>query len=376
MSSKIPLLSEQDVAERIFKHIDNKTTDLGDTVWKEPVASYMSLSRFESEIKLLQSKPIVFCPSAMLSDNGAYVARKAAGTPLLIVRGDDGQVRAFVNACRHRGMQVAKNKGCARSFVCPYHAWTYGLDGQLRHIPGQAGFPGVELEDNGLVEVGAAEKGGLIYVNQAGPIDQSMLDDNPDFFDSDQGFLSQSEYLDSVNWKLINETTMEGYHIKSLHKQSFYPYGLDNTNVVETFGLNSRVIYPFKRIEKLRDVQPAERSLNGMITSVYSLFPNVAVSVLSKHTTITIFEPLSPNRTQILIYRVINKNADGSAISLEEAEKDADFVRSTGFDEDREAACDIQEALPGNANTHLTFGHFEKAIVHFHQGLHQQLSHS
>ncbi|MEH6635167.1 MAG: SRPBCC family protein [Halioglobus sp.] len=370
----ISLLSEKQVIERIFSHIDNKTTDLGDKVWKEPVASYFSEERFESEIALLRRMPIAFCPSAMLPENGSYVERKAAGTPLLVVRGDDGQVRAFINGCRHRGMPVAKDSGCARAFVCPYHAWTYGLDGKLRNIPGQSGFPGVELQENGLVEVSALEKGGLVYVDQSGPIDFSMLENTPDFFTSEQQFFDQSEYTDEANWKLIAETTMEGYHIKSLHKQSFYPYGLDNINVVENFGSNSRVIFPFRRIEKLRDIDPGERRLDGMVTSVYQLFPNVVISILSKHTTMTVFEPLSPSRTHMLIYRVTNKTSDGSTIAVEEAERDAVFVKAAGFDEDREAACSIQGTLGTNANRHLTFGHFEKAIVHFHKNLVEHLS--
>jgi phenylpropionate dioxygenase-like ring-hydroxylating dioxygenase large terminal subunit len=349
------LLSEQQVIERIFNHIDNKTTDLGDTVWKEPVASYLSEERFESEIALLRHTPIPFCPSVMLSENGSYVARKAAGTPLLVVRGEDGQVRAFINGCRHRGMPV-------------------GLDGQLRQIPGHSGFPGVELQENGLVEVGALEKGGLVYVNQGGPIDSSMLENSPDFFSSEQQFFDQSDYTDEANWKLIAETTMEGYHIKSLHKQSFYPYGLDNINVVENFGLNSRVIFPFRRIEKLRDIDPEERRLDGMVTSVYQLFPNVTISILSKHSTMTVFEPLSPSRTRMLIYRVTNKTSDGSTIDLEEAKRDAVFVKTAGFDEDREAARGIQGTLGTTANQHLTFGHFEKAIVHFHKNLAEHLS--
>ena len=221
MNTKIPLLSEQKILERTFDHIDNKTTDLGDTVWKEPVANYLSQERFESEIALVRSLPVVFCLSAMLPDKGSYVARKAAGTPLLVVRGDDGKVRAFINGCRHRGMQVAKNSGCARAFVCPYHAWTYGLEGELKHIPGRAGFPGVELKDNGLVEVGATEKGGLVYVNQSGPVDASMLEIVPDLFSEQQAYFDQSEYTDDANWKLLAETTMEGYHIKALHKKSF-----------------------------------------------------------------------------------------------------------------------------------------------------------
>ena len=374
MNTKIPLLSEQKILDRIFDHIDNKTTDLGDTVWKEPVANYLSQERFESEIALLRSLPVVFCLSAMLPDKGSYVARKAAGTPLLVVRGDDGKVRAFINGCRHRGMQVAKNSGCARAFVCPYHAWTYGLEGELKHIPGRAGFPGVELKDNGLVEVGATEKGGLVYVNQSGPVDASMLEIVPDLFSEQQTYFDQSEYTDDANWKLLAETTMEGYHIKALHKKSFYPYGFDNINVVESFGSHTRVVFPFQRIEKLREVDPKDRRMEGMVTSVYQLFPNVAVSILSKHSTVTIFEPISPTRTQILIYRATNNTSAGATTDFEEAKRDADFVKAAGFDEDREAACAIQETLGTKANQHLTFGHFEKAIVHFHQNLAQHLS--
>jgi phenylpropionate dioxygenase-like ring-hydroxylating dioxygenase large terminal subunit len=310
----------------------------------------------------------------MLPDKGSYIARKAAGTPLLVVRGEDGKVRAFINACRHRGMQVATDKGCAKSFVCPYHAWTYGLEGELRHIPGQDGFPGVEREGNGLVEVAALEKGGLVYVNQSESIDSASIEDIPDFFSDQQIFFDQSEYFDDANWKLLAETTMEGYHIKSLHKKSFYPFGLDNTTIVENFGSHSRVIFPFKRIEKLRDLAPEDQHLNGMMTSVYQLFPNVAISVLSKHSTVTIFEPVSPTRTQMLIFRITNTKPDGSSTDVEEAKHDASFVKDAGFDEDRKAACAIQGTVNTPANEHLTFGHFEKAIVHFHQTLSKHLS--
>ena len=232
----------------------------------------------------------------------------------------------------------------------------------------------MELKDNGLVEVGATEKGGLVYVNQSGPVDASMLEIVPDLFSEEQAYFDQSEYTDDANWKLLAETTMEGYHIKALHKKSFYPYGFDNINVVESFGSHTRVVFPFQRIEKLREVDPKDRRMGGMVTSVYQLFPNVAVSILSKHSTVTIFEPISPTRTQILIYRATNKTSAGVATDFEEAKRDADFVKAAGFDEDREAACAIQETLGTKANQHLTFGHFEKAIVHFHQNLAQHLS--
>ncbi len=367
------LLSDQGIIDRIFTHIDNKTTDLGERVWREPVANYLSDERFSAEMELLKRVPVPFCPSAALPENGSYIARSAAGTPLILVRGDDGIVRAFLNGCRHRGMQVAQDKGCARAFVCPYHAWTYGLDGHLKHIPGKDGFPDLDPKAHGLVELAALEKGGIVYVNQKGPISPEMLEDTPGFFTPDQQFFKQVGFEDKANWKLMAETSLEGYHIRSLHKKSFFPYGLDNVNVVETFGSNSRITFPFRRIDKLRDIKPEERRLDGSVTTVYQLFPNALLSVLSKHSSLVILEPVSPSCTRHVVYQLTNKSGNGVEVSVEEAERDASFVKDSGLDEDRSAACAIQASLSSGANTHLTFGRFEKAIVHFHQTLTEQL---
>ena len=370
----VQLLNDQEVIERVFHHIDNKSTDLGDTVWQEPVDSYQTQARFEAEIGLLKRLPVPYCPSVALPDKGSYIARTAAGTPLVVVRGLDGVVRAFINACRHRGMQVAKGSGCSRAFVCPYHAWTYNLEGDLKNIPGQEGFPGINPEDHGLVEVSAREKGGIVYVMQEGEITPEMLADSLDFFTPDQALFEHSHLTDEANWKLLTETLMEGYHIKSLHKETFYPYGLDNITLVETFGTNSRVTFPFRRIEKLRDIAPAERKIDGLVTQVYLLFPNASVAVLSKHTSLVILEPISPTRSKWVVYRMVNKQTEGNEITIEDAQRDALFVNESGQDEDREAACAIQESVGSKANTHFTFGHFEKAIVNFHQHLAKHLN--
>jgi len=371
-----PLLSDVQAIERIFSHIDNKTTDLGDTIWREPVESYHAQERFEAEIALLRRLPVPFCPTAALPEVGSFIARTAAGTPLLVARGADGAVRAFINACRHRGMQVASGSGCSKAFTCPYHAWTYNLEGALKGIPGRSGFGDLDPSEHGLVEVNAAEKGGIVYVAQGGPIEQAFLDGCLDYFTPEQELFEDEELVDEANWKLLNETAQEGYHIKSLHRDSFYPYGLDNTTLVETFGANSRIIFPFRRIEKLRDVEPQQRRLAGVATSVYHLFPNVSVSVLSKHTNLVVLEPLSPTRTKWVIYRLINPKIGETPIPLEEAQRDARFVNEFGQEEDREAARAIQETMTTRANSHVTFGYFEKAIVNFHQHLSLHLAQS
>ena len=372
-NNTVGLLEVADIFDRVFDHIDNGTTDLGTVQWHEPVEHYTSQSRYEQEIALLRQRPVVFCPSAAIPDAGSYISRTAAGTPLLVVRDNDLQVRAFINACRHRGMKVASGEGCTRTFSCPYHGWTYNLNGSLRGVPGEAAFPDLDKETSGLREVFAAEKGGLVYVQQEGEPRLETLDTALDFFEPSQSFFYKSDTLDEANWKLLTETLLEGYHIKSLHRESFYPFGLDNINVVESYGQNSRVIYPFKRIEKLRSVARDERKIEGSATLVYHLFPNVSVSVLSKHTSVTVIEPLSPTSTQMFSYAIKHADQNGVEISDEDAMRDVDFVNQSGQEEDRAAARDIQETVTTSANSHLTFGYYEKAIVSFHQQLQNEL---
>ena len=367
--ASVSLLDEQQTIDRIFTHIDEGTTDLGDTVWREPVENYHSQERFDAEIALLRRRPVPFCPSAGLPETGSYIARKAAGTPLVVVRGRDGKVRAFINACRHRGMQVAIGSGCSRAFVCPYHAWTYDLEGKLKAIRGPEAFPEVNIEDHGLTEVSAQEKGGIVYVMQEGKINSQMLENNLDYFTPEQEMFQEAEATNKANWKLITETLLEGYHIKSLHKTTFYPYGLDNVNLVETYGANARVTFPFRRIEKLRGIPSDERRADGMLTTVNHVFPNASISALSKHSNLTIMEPLSPNSTQMVIYLMTARLATENSISIEDAKRDAIFVNESGQDEDLAAACSIQETVTAQGNSHLTFGLFEKAIVNFHSNL-------
>ena len=361
------LLSDHEVIERVFSHIDNRTTDEGDVLWCEPTVNYTSQERFRAELELLRRLPVVYCPSAALPEQGSYVARLAAGVPLVVVRGDDGVVRGFRNACRHRGMQVAEQgEGCARVFSCRYHGWTYRLDGRLEYIPHDHGFPGFDKSTNGLVPVHVLETQGLVFVSQDAPIPDDFAATVPPIFDTDQEILDSREGGDNINWKLNVEATIEGYHIKPTHTETFYPYGFDNLNVVETFARNARVTYPFRRIEKLRDVAPEERDIAGYVTYLYHLFPNVSIGVLSDHTAMTVNEPVSTDQTRFVTYRLSNRGNDRSEEHIKRAKRDADFVSDTGGKEDQAVVRAIQAGLGSGANEHFTYGHFEKAIAHFH----------
>ena len=243
-----------------------------------------------------------------------------------MVRGADGKVRAFRNACRHRGMQVASGTGCARAFVCRYHGWTYNLEGRLRHIPHEEGFPGFDKEAHPLVPVTASERLGLVFVTQDEPaLGDDSLGGLARLIAPDQRLFATAEREFEVNWKILLEGFIEGYHIKSTHPESFLPYGFDNLNVIDLFGRHSRVTYPFQRIKKLAKVPPHERRVEGLLTYVYHLFPNVLITVLSRHTNVVILEPLAIDRTRQITYTLTNGGGDDPE-ALAEARRDAEFV--------------------------------------------------
>lgn len=358
---------DQTVAARVLEHIARGTTDRGAEVWREPVENYRSPERLAAELALLRRFPTAFCPSAALPGAGAYVARDAAGTPILAVRGEDGRVRAFRNACRHRGMQIARGAGCARAFVCRYHGWTYALDGALRYIAHGSGFPGVDPATHGLVPVKTAEALGTIFITQDAPaVGDDSLAALPKLLTPDQHLFDTREDEVPANWKLLLEGFIEGYHIRTTHPTSFLPYGFDNLNVIDIFGRCSRVTYPFQRIRKLAAVPPAERRVEGLLTYAYHLFPNVVVTVLSRHTNLIVLEPLATDRTRMIRYTLTNGSGEEA---LREAKRDLEFVFDAGIPEDREVVTSIQRAIASGANDAFTFGAFESAIVHFHRTL-------
>ena len=100
-SSTDKLIDDKRLIEKIFNHIDNKTTDLGDVVWQEPVSNYLDPDRFKKEINLIRSSPVPFCPSIALPSPGSFIARTAALTPLLVTRDQDNKIRAFILSLIH-----------------------------------------------------------------------------------------------------------------------------------------------------------------------------------------------------------------------------------------------------------------------------------
>jgi phenylpropionate dioxygenase-like ring-hydroxylating dioxygenase large terminal subunit len=253
----------------------------------------------------------------------------------------------------------------------------YRLDGALRHVPDEYGFPGLDKEARGLVAVDTQEKGGFVFVTQDPPFASTVdaLADVPQLLGPDQEYLGVHEGIVEANWKVFMEGFLEGYHIKATHPDTFFPFGYDNVNVIERAGRNSRVTFPFRRIEALRDKPASEWNVDGLLTYVYQLFPNTIVAQLSHHTSIAVLEPLAPDRTRLVTYMLTNRTRSAgtqSPAARESAAKDAAFVVQ-GAAQDREMVERVQRGLSSGANDHIEFGRFEGALVHFHRQLRELL---
>jgi phenylpropionate dioxygenase-like ring-hydroxylating dioxygenase large terminal subunit len=370
-------LPDDALIERLLGHIDRGTTDMVADVWREPVANYQSVERFAAEVELVRRSPAPFCPSAFIDEPGSFVARTAAGIPLVAVRDRQRRVHVFKNSCRHRGTQLVEGTGCAQSLTCPFHGWTYALDGRLRRIPDDFGFPDVDHTQHGLVEVPSHECSGLVIVEQAAPdVGASIAGRHVPTILGERPYrsLGVSQTVVDANWKILVEGFLEGYHLKATHRDTFFPYGYDNINAVEFDGPDTRITFPFRRIERLREIPAADRRIDGTLTRVYLMFPNVIIAELSAHITMVVLEPISVSSTAFITYQVGPPLEAGveAGDRVDATAKDLAFVELGGR-EDRDMALRVQRGLDSGANSHVTFGRFEGALGNFHRHLYAAL---
>ena len=242
--TKSSVAEDVEIVRRILAHIDAGTTDEGDA-WREPVQNYLDPDRFTKELEILRAYPSVYLPSTAIPNAGDHAERVTFGVPLFAVRDRNGRARVFRNSCRHRGMTLVASSGCSRALVCRYHGWTYRLDGSLSHVPHAAAFPDLDVSSRGLVEVDSREVDGLIVI---GPLQSpgqraddaivALADGGPwrDKLLPASRLVAVKPTPRAMNWKVLVEQFLEGYHIRTTHKDTFYPIQYDDLNVVEAFG--------------------------------------------------------------------------------------------------------------------------------------------
>ena len=371
-----PFADDADVVERVLAHVRDSTTDLGEP-WFEPVDNYLDPQRFDAERRALRRLPMVFAPAASVVEPGDYLAREVVGVPLFANRDRDGLARVFRNACRHRGAAIVDGQGCAQALVCNYHGWSYRLDGSIAHIPHADGFPDGIADERALVELDSCEANGLIII--AGPEgDRSATStgiDAPQLLLADT--LADHRHITTtweeqpINWKVLIEQTLEGYHIRSAHRTTFYPVQYDNLNVIEFSGMHSRVTYPYRNIERQATMSRAERKLRGSSTTVTHLFPNTIVATFPELTLVTVIDPLTIDRSRITNFLLTTADAhpDGT-----EPITSGTSLAAEGAVEDTEMSLAVQAGFRAGANDTIVFGANESAIGHFHRSLDEALA--
>ncbi|MEO3757846.1 SRPBCC family protein [Mycobacterium sp. B14F4] len=376
-----------EIVRRILAHIDAGTTDEGDA-WREPVRNYLDPDRFTDELTALHSFPSVYLPSAAIPNAGDHAERVSFGVPMFAVRGHDGRARVFRNSCRHRGMTLVEGPGCSHALVCRYHGWTYRLDGSLSHVPHDDAFSDLDMPSRGLVEVDSREVDGLIVV---GPLRSPAPDAPGPRADAAWAALSDgSPWRDKLlpasrlvavrptprpmNWKVLVEQFLEGYHIRTTHKDTFYPIQYDDLNVVEAFGPNTRITFPYRNIERLRDRPEASWTVDRRVTYVYHLFPNVMLATFPDQVLLITVDPVDVGHSTVTIYAMVTPAMTERFSRDADSTKGARSLLDQGGVEDNEMSEGVQRGLHSGANTFLEFGRHESAIGRFHAELRDRLA--
>lgn len=186
------------------------------------------------------------CHVESLREPGSYMATEVAGMPIFIVRGQDGELRGFYNVCKHRGHHLLQGQGQAKRITCPYHAWTYDLEGQLRAAPRTQGLENFDKKKICLDRVAVEEFCGFIFVNldpQAKPLAEQteglrseIISFAPDI--EKLTFAHRKSYDIRANWKSIVDNFLECYHCHCAHKDFCTLVDMD-TYTVTTHGIYS-----------------------------------------------------------------------------------------------------------------------------------------
>lgn len=367
------------VIREIFDLIDRRTTAMAADVYRNPVRDYTCPEQNAAEQKMLfREHPLVVCASADIKAPGDYLTDDYTGVPILVVRGQDGQPRAFVNACRHRGTRLADGRGnVRRAFICQFHGWTYGLDGDVTGIPYDDGFAGVDRACLGLAELPTAENYGLVWVRPAGgdPIDPDTVLAGAEKELAPLGIEGFHPFRREVrtkqaNWKLLMDTFMEAYHFPALHKETVNAVFLPNCATYDGFGPNCRLMGIRRTIEDLRDKPEDAWRLIPHATIVWILFPNTVIVMQVGHLEIwRLFpgsDPVNQCTFQIDLYTPAPVTSEKGR---ELYDYNLDYLLEVTEGEDFVVSEQAHRAFRSGAVDEIIFGRNEPALHHFHKAI-------
>jgi len=368
-----------EITREIVAHGKAGTIPRTPEIYRVPVSHYTDEARWKLEMqRVFKRLPLMLAMTAEVREPGDYKAMNAVGVPVLIVRGDDGSVRAFVNMCSHRGAQLlAPGRGKAKRFSCPYHAWTYSTDGALIGVFREQEFGEVERACNGLTELPTTERAGLIWVtlDPKSTLDPDAFlagyDEALAHFGFENWHFFSSRTLEGPNWKIAYDGYMDFYHLPILHKNSFGA-SMFSQAMYHAWGPHQRVSTPSAA---LADVPESEWTDPALLGAVWTIFPHVSIAGFDGGGRGVMISQLFPGETPAQSYTVQNYLMEKAPTDdmVEQAHEQFAFLEKVVRDEDYATGLKQQQALATGAKSHVQFGRNEGGGQRFHKFLDELL---
>jgi len=375
------------ILELLGEGLDNGTSADAGGIMHAPVTDYTCPDMLAQEQQVFfKETPLLLGMSVDLPEPGSYMTTNETGVPILMTRDGDGVFHAFFNVCRHRGVQVVpEGRGKQDRFSCPFHAWTYKNSGELLAITREQSFGCIDKSKQGLVELPAEEKYGMLWVlptpGKTFDVDDVLGGLGPEM---DSWAFNDIEYSEhqvlkaDINWKLAIDTFGENYHFNILHKNTLANDIVGNLQTHDIYDRNYRMVFASKHgFQNLRD-QPKEAwqyHYRWSVLNVYFLYPNTIFLIDPVGVDLLRMYPDENNpgksRTHHSAYYgreqldYLKDAAEKSGNNEPMKSKFVDFNKVI-VDEDYMAAASTQISAKSGAQTHFTFGRNEPALHHYH----------
>jgi phenylpropionate dioxygenase-like ring-hydroxylating dioxygenase large terminal subunit len=368
-----------EIVRRVLDLHRRGTTDLADAPLRVPATDYTSPDVLAVEQRVvLRARPVAVCLSADVARPGDVLATTSGGVPLLLVRDEEGTLRAFVNACRHRASPLA-DRGCtsgAHGLTCRFHGWTYGLDGALRGRPyaGEA-FAGIDVDGLGLIERPLAEAHGIVVVRPGGGDDsvsvEALLGELVDDV-ADLGLVRWHRGPSwsgtwHANWKLLLATFLESYHVFSLHKQTVGRYFVSQPSTYDVSSETIRLQTTQKSLLELAERPESEWDLLAHATIEHLVGATFLLSHSVDHVAVYRFLPEAPDRTRVELVLYTEEPIGDDGPRREHYDRTLALHVKVATDEDFHEQERIQANLASGAVPEVLFGRNEPAAIHLHR---------